>query len=488
MNASGEWLMSMHAGHRPEAGKLSFVLGTSFLVIIAVLLVTCPAVCEEINSEKVQADRISPVQKLRDAWQDWPPSQNFKITLEYRNYTYFEDESRGDSRDSINEGRLRVEYDRSVRENMRVYVNALLQDDDDDFTHGFVDDFEDDDLKRNHLNFTEAFLDVYFGEFDLRLGKQIFSWGKADAFNPTNNLSPTDFSNLLDDEDIGVVAANFNYYWQDWNLQVVGVPGFTPTRLPPRGTRFSLLPDEPVPIDVPGLPVPMEIPVKDPELPPNTLENSQVGVCLKTTYQGWDFSASYYDGVNDIPSASLRLDTDSFPFPVPVAIVPVYNRFRAVGANFATTFGRWGLHGEAAHLVFDGDKQDARIQYVIGCDYTKSDILFDHDLFIIVEYVGDHVTHKGEALDTGTALDRVFRSAFATNMTYEFTDFTKLEIIGVIDFYQGDDFYIQPQLVHEVTDNLEITAGLDLLGGPRDTFFGEFKDNDRVYVKLKYTF
>lgn len=480
--------MSVPMDSRPGTIKPFFLLGASLLIVITLLLTACPAVCEEISSEGVQAEWVSPVQKFRNAWEDWPPSQDFKITLEYRNYTYFEDESRGDSRDSINGGRLRVEYDRYARDNMRVYINALLQDDDDDFTHGFVDDFEDDDLRRNHLNFTEAFLDVYFDEFDLRLGKQIISWGKADAFNPTNNLNPTDVSNLLDDEDIGVVAASFNYYWRDWNLQVVGVPGFTPTRLPPRGTRFSLLPDEPVSIDVPGLPFPLEIPVEDPELPANTLENSQFGVRLKTTYRGWDFSASYYDGVNDIPSASLRMDTGAFPFPVPVAIVPVYNRFRAVGGDFATTFGRWGLHGEATHLFFDGDKQDSRIQYVIGCDYKKSDILFSHDLFIIVEYLGEHVTEEGKAPETGTALDRIFRSAFATNMTYEFTDFTKLEIVGVIDFYQGDDFYVQPQVVHEVTDSLEITVGLDLLGGPRGTFFGEFKDNDRAYVKLKYTF
>jgi hypothetical protein len=98
------------------------------------------------------------------------------------------------------------------------------------------------------------------------------------------------------------------------------------------------------------------------------------------------------------------------------------------------------------------------------------------------------VTEEGDASETGTALDRVFMSAFATNITYEFTEFTKLELIGVIDFYQGDDYYVQPQLVHDVTDSLAVTVGLDLIGGPRDTFFGEFKENDRVYVKLKYTF
>ncbi len=444
----------------------------AFSAIAVLLGAAQPALCQETILKETEPERISPVQRVGGAWANWPQSENFKITLEYRNFTYFQDEARGDSRDSINVGRLRVEYDNSFRDNMRVYINALLQADDDDFTHGFVDDLEDDDLKRNYLNFPEAFLDIYFDTFDLRLGKQIVNWGKADAFNPTDNVTPTDYSNLLEGEDIGVVAVNLNYYWDNWNLQLIGVPGFTPTRLPPRGTRFSLIP--------PVTPLPVE----DPELPSNTIDNSQFGARLKTTYRGWDFSVSYYDGVNDIPSPVLR-PSPVFPF---ATVVPVYHRFRAIGGDFATTFDRWGLHGEAAYLKFDGDKEDARIDYVIGFDYTKSDILFDHDLFIIVEYAGEEVTEKGSALDTGTALDRVFMSAVATKITYEFSEYTRLEVKGAVDFYQGNDFYFQSQMVHQVTDNFEVAVGVDVLGGPRDTFFGQFKDNDRMFAKLKYTF
>ncbi|GAB4346494.1 MAG: hypothetical protein Kow0099_27780 [Candidatus Abyssubacteria bacterium] len=427
----------------------------------------------DVYAVKEESEARCPLTQLAQTWRDWPQSQNFKITLEYRNYSYFKDESRGDSRDSINEGRLHVEYDACFRDNMRVYMNALLQDDDDDFTHGWVNDFEDDDVKRNYLNFPEAFLDIYFDDFDLRLGKQIINWGKADAFNPTDNVTPTDYSNLLDDEEIGAIAVNLNYYWNEWNLQLVGVPGFTPTRLPPEGTRFSLVP--------PG----SETLVEDPELPANTLENAQFGARLKTTYHGWDFSASYYDGINDIPSPEMRM-TSTFPF---FTVVPVFNRFRAIGGDFATTFDRVGFHGETAYLKFDGNTQDARLQYVVGLDYQKSDILFDHDLFIIVEYAGEDVTKKGNTLDTGTPpLDRIFMSAVAVKLTYEFTEYTRLEMRGAMDFHQGNDYYVQPQLVHDATDNFQVTLGFDVLGGPRDTFFGQFKNNDRIYVKLKYVF
>ena len=56
----------------------------------------------------------------------------------------------------------------------------------------------------------EAYVNAYLGPFDLRLGKQIIVWGRADALNPTNNLTPVDFrirSPLEDDIRLGNVGA-----------------------------------------------------------------------------------------------------------------------------------------------------------------------------------------------------------------------------------------------------------------------------------------
>ena len=487
--------MSLRNKLKDSKRKLSTLrapAGVAAAVVLAFALCSGPAFGQQTDADveaPADVEWTSPIRSARDAWEQWPPSDEFKITIEYRNYTSFEGKNRGDDRNSISEGRLGIEYDHDVGDNMRLFIDTLLIVDDDEFTHGFIDDFEDDDLRRNYLNFTEAFLDIYFDDFDLRLGKQIVTWGKADVANPTDNITPTDYSNFLDDEKMGAVAASLSYYWNDWSLQVVGVPGFTPSRLPPEGTRFSLLPPGGVAvIEDPLLPFALQIPIEDPVLPSNTIDNSQYGLRLQTTYSGWDFSVSFYDGVNDFPAPTVRFVDTPFPIEIPEAIVPVYNRFRAFGGDFATTFNRWGLHGEAAHLVFDGDREDSRLLFVLGFDYTRSDIIFDHDIFIIVEYVGEDVTKKGGGYDTGSSLDRVLVNALAGNITYDFTEYTKLELRGALDLYQGDDYFFQTQLVHQMSDEFEITVGLDILGGPRDTFFGEFKDGDRLFVKLKYAF
>ncbi len=40
----------------------------------------------------------------------------------------------------------------------------------------------------------EGYVNTYLGPIDIRLGQQIIVWGKADGFNPTNNLTPTNLS------------------------------------------------------------------------------------------------------------------------------------------------------------------------------------------------------------------------------------------------------------------------------------------------------
>lgn len=40
------------------------------------------------------------------------------------------------------------------------------------------------------IDLREAYVSIYPGKFDIRLGKQIIAWGKADGINPTNNITP----------------------------------------------------------------------------------------------------------------------------------------------------------------------------------------------------------------------------------------------------------------------------------------------------------
>lgn len=92
----------------------------------------------------------------------------------------------------------------------------------------------------------EAYVDVYAGPLDLRLGQQIIVWGRADGINPTNNLNPFDLRIRSPEEDdrrlgnVGLLAKlNFNHI----RLEGVWMPIYSPSYYPeiglPKSVRFS---------------------------------------------------------------------------------------------------------------------------------------------------------------------------------------------------------------------------------------------------------
>ncbi len=81
----------------------------------------------------------------------------------------------------------------------------------------------------------EAYVNAYLGPIDLRLGQQIIVWGRADALNPTNNLTPVDFrirSPLEDDIRLGNAGARAFLRFAPFRLEGVWMPIYLPTELP----------------------------------------------------------------------------------------------------------------------------------------------------------------------------------------------------------------------------------------------------------------
>lgn len=66
----------------------------------------------------------------------------------------------------------------------------------------------------SHWEAREVYVDFSYNEWDVRIGQQIFQWGRADGYNPTNCLSPQDlsvYSPDYDDKRMGRLAARITY-------------------------------------------------------------------------------------------------------------------------------------------------------------------------------------------------------------------------------------------------------------------------------------
>ena len=396
-------------------------------------------------------------------------SDIFDGFIEYRNFTYFRDDA---SDDKINrsEGVIKLEYEKYIGNLGKLLVSPKMIFDNDNYSSSYIDEFENKGIRRLSFDLEEYYAEFNFNSFDLKIGKQIFSWGKADGFNPTDNLNSRDYIDLfVEEEKIGVPAINLLYYWNDFTFDLVFIPTYTPTRLPLINSRHSFL-DPETPFVVNGR-----------ELPADKLSSSQTGIRILRHISGWDLSLSYYDGYDDLTLATVEGDQ---------SLTPRYNRTRVIGADFATTFGGLGVHGEAAQFFYDGRKNEDYLQYVLGIDYTWTNVIYDHDIALILEYMGDTTTQSrdDERPAFASGLGRVFRNSFLSTVTYKFSDTLELENKLLFNMDHHLSYVIKPEVHYDISDELELTFGIDFIEGNQTTFFGQFDNDDRSYFFLRYSF
>ena len=90
----------------------------------------------------------------------------------------------------------------------------------------------------------EAYITAHFGQADLRIGKQIIAWGRADGINPTDNLTPRDFVVLLpleEDQRFGTTAIKLDTYLsQELTFTAFASSFFEPAKFPlPEGVSIQ---------------------------------------------------------------------------------------------------------------------------------------------------------------------------------------------------------------------------------------------------------
>lgn len=336
------------------------------------------------------------------------------------------------------------------------------------------------------LQLREAYINLYLGPFDLRFGHQIIVWGRADGFNPTDNLTPRDMnvrSANEDDRRLGNLALRAFFNAQPLRVEGVWVPFFAESRFP----SF-------------GLPDPLSMAA--PNYPDQNLSKGIGAVRLHLETAALEASLSYLNGHATFPGLRLVDFTLALPPDAIVVVGFAAHRHQIVGADFSTTIGDFlGLRGEVAYRrPFDKHRDDVPLrdlQYVLGVD---REIITD--VSIIAQYVGRYIFDFEELPpskpDAGP--DDVLRfpggvRAFITNevlhmmraiygqteqvshaaslrvqwMTLHET--LSLEVMGYYNF-TTEDYLIRPKITYSITDALEVMAGGEIYGGNEDTLFG----------------
>jgi hypothetical protein len=362
--------------------------------------------------------------------------------------------------------------------------------------------------QRVFLDLREAYVNAYVGPLDLRLGQQIIVWGRADAFNPTNNVSALDLrvhSPVEDDRRIGNLALRAFLNFQPIRVEGVWQPLYVPSELP---TGFA-----------PDL-VTLLPPALDPRLDKG-LGAGRVHLELPA----FEASVSYLYGDAPLPGFALSGFTSGENPEVRVIRTPYTHH--VIGADFSTAFGEaFALRGEAAYrrpVDTDGPHYVPRpdLQYVVGADRTFGSVS------VIAQYMGRYVFDwervpdatdpvNEEALviigedpnpDQIAEINSRINSQLAPINQILFSqrhrvqhlatlriewlalhDTLSLSALGMANF-TTEEWLLFPKLGYKLSDALSTSLGAEIYSGPDETLFGLVEaELSAGYAELRYAF
>ncbi len=385
--------------------------------------------------------------------------------------SYFED-IESNKINSRNQGVLQLEFISRVNDQSSMFGSVR-----------FV--FDESDSSKDPAYLNELYLDYFLEEFEFRLGKQIINWGKADTINPTDNITPWDYRDFLDNGHIGVFSLKINYYIGNLNIEGIVVPIFKGSHLPSKDSRWYL--NLPNTSPNPYFPVngnesfDLIYTFQESEISTELVDAAQLAGKISFDISGWDFSVSYYYGRDDLPTFN-QIETVSDDFTsINVSIQPEYERLKVVGGDFSTSFGKFGIRGEAAFF----DRENEYFQYVIGLDYRFSNLSLGDELFIIVQWIQELNNNDIEyRIDD---INHLFNKSVSCRFDYKINESINLLVGGVYNI-KSKGYYINPEVQYKLTDNLKLNLIGDILRGESNSFFGSFENNTRAQIKVRYTF
>lgn len=377
---------------------------------------------------------------------------------------YFSSSRKLDDKTNLGTGSVWLKATPNLGEDASLFIQGWVRNDD-----SFREGGSSGRLREGYLNYSA-------GNADFRIGKQIIAWGRADRLNPTDNLTPRNFTLLTPEEDdqrMGSLAAKMTYRIQSVLLTGIWLPSMDPNVLPIAST--------------PGISYTEHVPHANSFAAKIDKNGGEV-----------DWSASYFSGLDINPDITIG----AVPPPTTNLILG-HNRIRVLGMDAATAIGRYGLRAEAAYTwTSNAGVNDVLVKkpffyMVMGGDRT----FFDY-LNVNVQYYLRQVSNYSDPQNIANPLLRsvAIQGAVLSNQFDRFQHGVSIrvsdkwfnetlegEIAGIASFGRSN-YFIRPKLVYAFSDNMKGSLGLDIYRGESNTFFGQLRNNSLLFTEMKYGF
>lgn len=344
---------------------------------------------------------------------------------------------------------------------------------------------------RTQFLLNEAFVQWRSAKFEVKAGKQVLDWGELTGYSPADRQNRITYFDFLDveREDLGIWAIATRWSIGKTNLELTLVPYFQPSQFYVGESRWLSLPETSV------------IP-ENPTQPVSTQFDISTGNTSGADYQAaiaWDFITGrvdwklrYFYGLNAIPHSSVENTGFSPETGLQFAVNLEHERLHMASTTFSTYAGSFNLWGElnasqTRRLNLEGDwVEDPYYQFIVGTDRMwLFPNLPESNLLLLVEYVHLFNFHQNEY--SNLDLDLIFQNAILNKIEFQLNYDWEIALTNAVEFRFGG-YYHQLKVGYKPFPSLELQLATDVLYGESDSFFGHYRRNKRLQLKVAYLF
>jgi len=351
-----------------------------------------------------------------------------------------------------------------------------------DFVYDATNFYPSDVRRDQRVNvfLRENYLDFGASDWDFRFGRQHIIWGEMVGLFFADVVSAKDLREfILPDFDILRIpqwAARAEYTKGDFHAEAIwipvpsyneiGKPGaeFFPAVIPPPAGYATLFDNE--------------------QIPDRRLSNSNYGLRLSYLANGWDLSGFYYRSLD----AAATFYREIVVSPAPAFLYQArHDRITQWGGTVAKDLGEVVFKAETVYthgrnysvtrVEDDGVVRQNTLDVVAGLDFalpadTRLNVqafnrtFFDHDPEIIYK-----------RNEPGASL----------LVNHKLSDRVQAEVLWITSVVRSD-WLLRSHIAWDVQANWRLIAGIDIFDGPPLGFFGQYRNRDRVYTEVRYTF
>ncbi len=343
----------------------------------------------------------------------------------------------------------------------------------------------DNDKKMVVAGIKELYAIKSADNYDIVAGKKMFNPGISTLYSPSDVYNTKLSPDPLDPYTIGTLLVKTEYYLDNSSYALVLFPYISTSKTASMKTRWGGDGEDVV---VNSFTVDDAAKVtKDEENKVRALFTSKFNTILYN--QGIDllFSVGYgpsiYSVLEYTNTPNLYLETN------PKAMY--------IDTGFSTTYKKFELHAEVYYQSVFKDKDDDFISAVGGVTYTLDkfvDKVGFKKIDMTVEYVKETITnhYDKELTYRSSEKTRAPKNDVLINMMAQINDKWNLTYFGnfrlEVEQEKDSGRYQKIASTYKSANGINTTLFVELFNGDVNSYYGKWRNNDRVGIDLKYSF